>query len=80
MRWLVGWLQRHPARSRTSGLERPRASEAGRRALVTLIARADRAPRDEFTVVFDGARLSGGTPTPGRIRVVFLAPAADGRR
>ncbi|PYN39044.1 MAG: NYN domain-containing protein, partial [Candidatus Rokuibacteriota bacterium] len=30
--------------------------EAGRRALLHVIAGAHRAPRDEFTVVFDGAR------------------------
>ena len=50
--------------------------EAGRRALLGLIARADRAKRDEFTVVFDGARRTGSTPTPGRIRVVFSRPPA----
>ena len=50
--------------------------DAGRRALVGLIARAERALQDEFTVVFDGARLSGSTPTAGRIRVVFSRPPA----
>jgi len=73
MRWLVdGYnvIRRDPdLRAREA-----ESLEAGRRALVTLIARADRAPRDEFTVVFDGARLSGGTPTPGRIRVLFSRP------
>jgi len=73
MRWLVdGYnvIRRDPdLRAREA-----ESLEAGRRALVTLIARADRAPRDEFTVVFDGARLSGGTPTPGRLRVVFSRP------
>lgn len=48
--------------------------EAGRRALLQVIAGAHRAPRDEFTVVFDGARRSGGAPTAGRIRVVFSRP------
>src|SRR5439155_675933 len=48
--------------------------EAGRRALLHVIAGAHRAPRDEFTVVFDGARRSGGAPTAGRIRVVFSRP------
>src|SRR5258706_14903653 len=73
MRWLVdGYnvIRRDPdLRAREA-----ESLEAGRRALVILIARADRAPRDEFTVVFDGARLSGGTPTPGRIRVLFSRP------
>src|SRR5262245_26934061 len=51
--------------------------EAGRRALLHLLARAPRAPRDEFTVVFDGARISGGAPAAaGRIRVVFSRPPA----
>ena len=73
MRWLVdGYnvirrdpdLQRHEAQS----------LDSGRRALLHLIARARRAVQDEFTVVFDGARLSGGTPTAGRIRVIFSRP------
>src|SRR5215813_3037741 len=51
--------------------------EAGRRALLHLLVRALRAPRDEFTVVFDGARRSGGAPTAaGHIRVVFSRPPA----
>src|SRR5262245_52902406 len=51
--------------------------EAGRRALLHLLARARRAPRDEFTVVFDGARRSGSAPTAaGHIRVVFSRPPA----
>jgi predicted RNA-binding protein with PIN domain len=73
MRWLVdGYnvIRRDPdLRARES-----ESLEAGRRALLSLIARAERTARDEFTVVFDGARLSGGTPTPGRIRVVFSRP------
>src|SRR2546427_11493158 len=48
--------------------------EAGRRALLHLLARAHRGPRDEFTVVFDGARGSGGAPPAGRIRVIFSRP------
>jgi len=48
--------------------------EAGRRALLHLLARAHRGPRDEFTVVFDGARVSGGAPAEGRIRVIFSRP------
>src|SRR5262245_59306960 len=48
--------------------------EAGRRALLHLLASAPRDPRDEFTVVFDGARVGGGHPSPGRIRVIFSRP------
>jgi len=48
--------------------------EAGRRALLHLLARAHRDPRDEFTVVFDGARVTGGGPSHGRIRTIFSRP------
>jgi predicted RNA-binding protein with PIN domain len=48
--------------------------EAGRRALLHLLARAHRDPRDEFTVVFDGARVTGGAPSQGWIRVIFSRP------
>jgi len=48
--------------------------EAGRRALLHLLARAHRDPRDEFTVVFDGARVAGGGPSHGRIRTIFSRP------
>jgi predicted RNA-binding protein with PIN domain len=48
--------------------------EAGRRALLHLLARAHRDPRDEFTVVFDGARVAGGAPSQGRIRTIFSRP------
>jgi len=48
--------------------------EAGRRALLHLLASAHRDARDEFTVVFDGARVGGGAPSPGRIRVIFSRP------
>jgi len=73
MRWLVdGYnvIRRDPElQSREA-----ESLEAGRRALLHVIARARRASQDEFTVVFDGSRLTGGTPTPGRIRVVFSRP------
>jgi predicted RNA-binding protein with PIN domain len=73
MRWLVdGYnvIRRDPdLRAREA-----ESLEAGRRALLHLIAGGRRPPRDEFTVVFDGARLSGGAPTAGRIRVVFSRP------
>jgi predicted RNA-binding protein with PIN domain len=74
MRWLVdGYnvIRRDPElRAREA-----ESLESGRRALVHLITRARRAPQDEFTVVFDGARIGGGAiPTAGRIRVVFSRP------
>jgi predicted RNA-binding protein with PIN domain len=48
--------------------------EAGRRALVHLVAALARRGGDEFTIVFDGARR-GATPTPaGRVTVLFSRP------
>src|SRR5262245_36141672 len=73
MRWLVdGYnvIRRDPALQR----HEVQSLGSGRRGLLHLIARARRAVQDEFTVVFDGARLSGGTPTAGRIRVIFSRP------
>jgi predicted RNA-binding protein with PIN domain len=73
MRWLIdGYnvIRRDPhLRSREA-----ESLEAGRRALLHLLARAHRDPRDEIIVVFDGARVSGGTPSEGRIRVLFSRP------
>ena len=73
MRWLVDGYNviRRDADLRAREAE---SLEAGRRGLLHLIARARRPPQDEFTVVFDGARVGGGGPTPGRIRVVFSRP------
>ncbi len=48
--------------------------EAGRAALLRLLARVAARVSDEFTVVFDGARRAGGAPSPGRVRVVFSRP------
>jgi len=73
MRWLIdGYnvIRRDPElRAREA-----ESLEAGRRALLHLIARARRALQDEFTVVFDGARIAAGATKAGRIRVVFSRP------
>jgi uncharacterized protein len=73
MRWLIdGYnvIRRAPElRGRES-----ESLEAGRRALVHLLARSHREPRDQFTVVFDGARVSGNLPAGGRIGVIFSRP------
>ena len=73
MRWLIdGYnvIRRDPElRGREA-----ESLEAGRRALLHLLARTHRDPRDEFTIVFDGARVSGGAPSAGRIRVIFSRP------
>ena len=73
MRWLIdGYnvIRREPdLRAREA-----ESLEAGRRALLHLLARAHRDPRDEFTVVFDGARVAGGGPSHGQIRTIFSRP------
>ncbi len=48
--------------------------EAGRRALLHLLARRAGGPADDFTVVFDGARVTGGSPSAGRVQVLFSRP------
>src|SRR6266850_218974 len=49
--------------------------EAGRKALLRLLAHARGAAGDQFTVVFDGARVSGGgEPSEGRTRTIFSRP------
>ena len=73
MRWLIdGYnvIRREP----DLRAHEAESLEAGRRALLHLLARAHRDPRDEFTVVFDGARVAGGAPSQGRIRTIFSRP------
>ena len=48
--------------------------EAGRAALVMLLARVASRVSDNFTIVFDGARRTGGAPSPGRVQVMFSRP------
>jgi predicted RNA-binding protein with PIN domain len=48
--------------------------EAGRAALLALLARVAARLSDDFTVVFDGARRSGAGPGTGRVQVVFSRP------
>jgi predicted RNA-binding protein with PIN domain len=48
--------------------------EAGRRALMHLVAGLARQGADEFTIVFDGARRGAAPAAPGRVRVVFSRP------
>jgi len=73
MRWLIdgyNLIRRDPdLRAREA-----ESLEAGRRALLHLLARGHGDPRDEFTVVFDGARVASGAPPPGRIRTIFSRP------
>lgn len=48
--------------------------EAGRQALVRLVAGIARRSADEFVIVFDGARRTGPGETAGQVRVVFSRP------
>lgn len=73
MRWLIdgyNLIRRDPdLRAREE-----ESLEAGRDALVRLVARTARESRDDFTVVFDGARVRGGGPSGGRVQVLFSRP------
>jgi len=48
--------------------------EAGRAALLTLLARIAARLPDTFTVVFDGARRGSAGPAAGRVQVIFSRP------
>ena len=49
--------------------------ETGRRALIQLVRQLARTiPRDEFAIVFDGARVDSPAPTNGQVRVMFSRP------
>jgi hypothetical protein len=73
MRWLIdGYnvIRRDPdLRAREAA-----SLEAGRRGLVHLVAALARGSRDEFVVVFDGARRADTPPAGGRVSVVFSRP------
>ena len=73
MRWLIdGYnvIRRDPdLRAREA-----ESLEAGRAALLAVLARVAAEVSDIFTVVFDGARRSGGSASPGRVQVLFSRP------
>lgn len=75
MRWLVdGYnvIRRDPdLRAREA-----ESLGAGRAALLARLMPRARAGRDEFVVVFDGARVTGGARPGERLRVVFSRPPA----
>jgi predicted RNA-binding protein with PIN domain len=48
--------------------------EAGRSALLALVAGVAREVRDDFVVVFDGAHRQASAPSPGRVQIVFSRP------
>src|SRR2546426_4811424 len=73
MRWLIdGYnvIRCDPDRR----AEEAESLEAGRTALLRLVARAARAGGDRFTVVFDGAPASRPAPAGGQVEVIFSRP------
>ncbi|HEY7516910.1 MAG TPA: NYN domain-containing protein [Methylomirabilota bacterium] len=73
MRWLIdgyNLIRRDPELAQ----QEARGLEDGRAALLRVIAAAARASGDPFTVVFDGARRTGGAPAGGQVQVVFSRP------
>jgi predicted RNA-binding protein with PIN domain len=51
-----------------------RGLQAGRAALLRLVAEATDRSLDVFTVVFDGAPIPGAGGPPGRLQVIFSRP------
>lgn len=73
MRWLIdGYnvIRRDPDLRGREG----ESLEAGRAALLALVARVARESADDVTVVFDGARRGGGASSGGRVEVLFSRP------
>ena len=73
MRWLVDGYNVIRRDAELRDAERD-TLEAGRAALLALVARLAKEVGDDFVVVFDGARRTGGAPTGGRLQVVFSRP------
>src|SRR3989442_14335290 len=73
MRWLIDGYNviRRDADLRAQEAE---SLEAGRTALLRLVAQAARAGGDRFTVVFDGAPASRPAPAAGQVEVIFSRP------
>src|SRR2546422_11778731 len=73
MRWLIDGYNviRRDADLRAHEEE---SLEAGRTALLRLVAQAARAGGDRFTVVFDGAPASRPAPAGGQLVVIFSRP------
>lgn len=73
MRWLVdGYnvIRRDPE----MGSREAERLEDGRTALLHLVAAVARRCGDDFTVVFDGARVAGGEAVGGQVQVIFSRP------
>jgi predicted RNA-binding protein with PIN domain len=73
MRWLIdGYnvIRRDPDLVAAEA----RSLDAGRAALLRLLAGLAQGTAETFTVVFDGARRTAGAPSPGRVEVMFSRP------
>src|SRR5207244_12485072 len=73
MRWLIdGYnvIRRDP----DLRAQEAESLEAGRTALLRLVARVARAGGDRFTIVFDGAPASRPAPAGGQLVVIFSRP------
>ncbi|MGH7311559.1 MAG: NYN domain-containing protein, partial [Candidatus Rokuibacteriota bacterium] len=73
MRWLIdGYnvIRRDPDLRAVEA----RGLQAGRAALLRLVAEAAGRATDLFTVVFDGAPIPGVAAPPGRLQVIFSRP------
>jgi predicted RNA-binding protein with PIN domain len=73
MRWLVDGYNviRRDAELRDRETGR---LEAGRTALLNLLASVARDVHDDFVVVFDGAHRGAAAPAPARVQAVFSRP------
>src|SRR3989475_12997230 len=73
MRWLIDGYN-VIRRDRDVRAQEAESLEAGRTALLRLVARAARGGGDRFTVVFDGAPASRPAPAGGQLDVIFSRP------
>jgi predicted RNA-binding protein with PIN domain len=74
VRWLIDGYNVIRRDADLHGVEETGGLEAGRRALLRLVAGAARRSSDRFTVVFDGARPHGPGPLSGQVEVLFSRP------
>jgi predicted RNA-binding protein with PIN domain len=73
MIWLIDGYNVIRQDPELAGIDR-RSLAAGRRQLLHLVARVARGSRDDFLVVFDGARVAASAPAWGQVRVLFSRP------
>lgn len=73
MRWLIDGYNviRRDPELRAAEVE---SLEAGRRALLHLVAAVAGKSPDDFTIVFDGAPVRGAAASGGRVAVIFSRP------